>query len=134
MQMLPPKQGRNSRLGHISIEDFAALVGTTKQRVIDWRKGNAYPDSRNRVRLAEVSGGVYTPDDFKGPSLPARQAMADRMIVIEEAVADLTTALDVAQQANAEIRERVAALEAWRAALQEADPKTQSMRPERSGP
>lgn len=77
---LPPKPGRKSRLGHISIEDFAELLGTTKARVIEWRKGDAYPDEKNRERLAAVSGGRYTADDFKGPSATENQ---DRLTGLE---------------------------------------------------
>lgn len=63
--MLPPPEGRRSRLGHISIDDFAQQIGSTRQRVIEWEGGSAYPDKKNRDRLAAASGGVYRPDDFR---------------------------------------------------------------------
>lgn len=72
IQSTPPKEGRQARLEHISIEDFAAMLGTSKQRIIDWRDGTGHPDARNREKLAAASQGRYTADDFKGPTKAQR--------------------------------------------------------------
>lgn len=79
MESIPPKEGRNSRLGHISIEDFADLIGSSKQRVIDWRKGTSFPDETNRARLEAVSGGRYSADDFKRPTEAEQQARLEEL-------------------------------------------------------
>lgn len=121
MQSLPPKEGRNSRLGHISIEDFAELLGTSKQRLIDWRKGEGFPDDRNRERLAAVSEGRYEADDFRGPGAAGRREMAVRLEELEAKVASLRKEhADFVRVAT----ERMARLEA-----NLASPKQQSTQP-----
>lgn len=97
MKSLPPKEGRKSRLGHISIEDFAALLETSKQRVIDWRNGKSYPDLRNRERLAAVSRGRYVPDDFKGPTTESKASTLARLEALERKVQALPTAEELRQ-------------------------------------
>lgn len=121
IKALPPKEGRRSRLGHISIEDFAELLGTTKQRVIDWRSGDAFPDGKNRERLAEVSAGRYRADDFRGPVTAGKVETAARLAALEEEVAVLREALDVARKAQRATLRRLSALE--KAA--ESRPRTQ---------
>lgn len=63
-ESLPPKEGRQSRKGHVSQEDFAPLVGVSRGRIIAWEGGDAYPEPENAERLAELSGGLYTSADF----------------------------------------------------------------------
>ena len=95
---LPPKEGRRSRIGHLSKDDFAELVGASRGRVIAWTTGVAYPEPRYRVRLAELSEGRYQPDDFAPPNHTARQAelgaAVDRMERILEALADRVESLE----------------------------------------
>lgn len=69
IRSLPPKDGRRARIDHISIDDFAELLGAKRSRVITWTKGRGYPNEQYQQRLADLSAGRYTPDDFRKPDL-----------------------------------------------------------------
>jgi transcriptional regulator with XRE-family HTH domain len=82
----PPQPGRQSRLGHISIEDFAKLLGTSSQRVYEWLNTASYPGEKNAERLAEASKGRYTAEQFMRPAPLRTQATARRLEQLEAAV------------------------------------------------
>lgn len=131
IESTPPREGRRSRLGHISIEDFADLLGTTKARVIEWRKGTAFPDQTNRDRLAGASGGRYSADDFKGPSAEENR---DLLAVLREEVAALTRALDVSRGEHRKLAQRVGDLEKTARTPVEAPLRARAKRQGQTGP
>lgn len=62
---LAPRPGVKSRSGYADMDYFAELVGAPdRQRVIAWEKGGE-PQAPYRLRLAELSEGVYSPEDFR---------------------------------------------------------------------
>jgi hypothetical protein len=103
---IPPAPGRRSRLGYISKDDFAELIGTGRTRVIAWTTGQAYPEARYRERLAELSKGRWLPADFARDAAPT-----DRLAALEAEVERLADALDTAGKAYDRLRARVRALE-----------------------
>ena len=92
---LPPKPGRRSRIGHISIEDFAELAGVSKGRLIAWMKGEASPDAKNRARLAAASQGRYQAEDFIGREELERGEQRGRLEELEAALNRLAVDLPV---------------------------------------
>lgn len=78
---LPPKDGVRTRTGYASLDYFAELLGTNRQRIIDWKNGGE-PDLRYRERLAELSKGQFTPDDFARPRA-ARAELEARVAELE---------------------------------------------------
>lgn len=61
---IPPKQGVRARVPYASVDYFAELLGTNRQRINDWINKGTEPQPRYRQKLAELSKGRYTPDDF----------------------------------------------------------------------
>lgn len=126
---LPPREGRKSRLGHMSVEDFAEHLGTTKTRVIAWEKGKAYPDAINRERLSTASEGRFQPESFMQSVEP------DPLEALEGEVADLTVGLEASRKANNSLRLRVSTLERAVKELQALAPREgQAKRRVRSEP
>jgi hypothetical protein len=86
----PPPAGRKSRLGYISKEDFADLVGCGRSRIFAWTRTQwpQYPEERFRERLADLSRGRYQPDDFASPDdsavRRAEQRLEPRVAALEE--------------------------------------------------
>lgn len=108
IESTPPRAGRRSRIGHISIEDFAEAIGTTKARVIPWTKGRSYPDEKNRARLAAASGGRYSADDFIPPP---ESNQDDHLAELRAEVDELRRELDLSRVAQEALLRRVAGLE-----------------------
>lgn len=110
-QSIAPPEGRRSRLGYISKDDFAALIGCSRTRVIAWTNAENpdYPEERYRVRLAELSGGRFMPDDFRRPDQPG--PLATRLEQLAKELSNLTKALHVAGLAHEELKGRVEAME-----------------------
>ena len=86
---IPPPAGRQSRRDYISKDDLAELLEVSRSAVIRWTNGQGYPDERNRVRLAELSGGRYRPEDFQPASRTVEEmgSLERRMAAVERAVA-----------------------------------------------
>lgn len=104
IRQTPPLEGRNSRLGHISKEDFAVVLGVSKSALFNWLDG-AEPDPSNRERLAAASGGRYSPEDFAtGPDeRPVKNRdLRDRLRLLEDAHVRLRDEFDAAVRAMAQ--------------------------------
>lgn len=90
---LPPDPAlKKPKLTYASQDYFAKLVGAPegaqgRQRVIAWERDGAEPELRYRERMAELSGGVYTPDDF-ATTRSTRASLEARVTELERAVAE----------------------------------------------
>lgn len=91
---LPPKEGRRSRLGYPSKDDLAEMLGASRGRMIAWTTGEGYPEPRYRIKLAELSKGRYSPEDFAPPSPAALRALAVRQEELEAEVARMGPILE----------------------------------------
>lgn len=62
----PPLATRKARRGYISKDDFAVLLGISRSRIYAWTRDTnpQYPEEESRQKLADVSEGRYSPDDF----------------------------------------------------------------------
>lgn len=111
----PPPPGRKSRRPHGSLDDFAAALGTSRQRVAAWIRGESEPEDWNRQRLAEASGGRYTADDFRQPRAPSElEAINRKLDQIVELLAPLRPAAPAATgtaSAGAELLHTIAELQ-----------------------
>src|SRR5262245_7596414 len=93
---LPPSPKRSKpRLPYINYDDMAELIGTTRQQLVLWVKGEAYPAAKNREQLALLSGGRFTADNFRVPREPSElaQVMA-RLDSMESQLVKLTRAVE----------------------------------------
>ncbi len=84
VRRMTPSPRAHGRLGHISKEDFAELIGVSRSRIFAWTRADnpEYPEERHRVRLAELSGGRYVPEDFAPPGrepTPGTRAVLERI-------------------------------------------------------
>lgn len=88
---LPPAEGRRSRLGYLSKDDFADLLGAGRSTVINWTTGKAFPEERYRIELARLSGGQYAPEDFENPQSPGlgKGSLERRLKAVEATVVRL---------------------------------------------
>lgn len=48
----------------ISVPDFADMVNVERQSVHRWLKNERVPDALRLAKIAEVTGGAVTPNDF----------------------------------------------------------------------
>lgn len=76
---------RQLREEHGSHDKLAAALGTSRQRVIGWEKGQA-PGGEYRDKLAALSG--LPADDFRYG--PTQRGVSDRLDAIEKMIRDLT--------------------------------------------
>ena len=87
---LQPPPHRRSRLGYMSVDDFAAMIGTTRQQVMALIYGTSRPNAKNREKLALASGGVFSAKDFLEPREPTELEVVhgkiDQLIVRFRAV------------------------------------------------
>jgi transcriptional regulator with XRE-family HTH domain len=92
-QTIPPPKGRAARNPYISMEDFAEVLDVSRATIFRWYRGEGI-DEQNRQKLAGLSQGRYTPDDFMQPP--------------REALLEETRRL---RAENQELRHRIAELE-----------------------
>lgn len=112
-RLLPPAAGVRSRTGYASLDELAALLGTNRSHVIQWKKGSE-PSRRHRERLAELSGGRYSPDDFVRRRPGSRRELAaleDRVRALEELAKERVPGVDLLGEAVERLREGMDALE-----------------------
>jgi uncharacterized protein YceH (UPF0502 family) len=95
------------------MEYLAKLAGTSMSQLAKWKKEQGQPGPRFREKFAELSGGLYTADDFMtdrgreragDAALPSRAALAENLLELEASVAGL-------RRTVASLRRRIAALE-----------------------
>lgn len=124
-QATPPPPGRRSRLGYISKDDFAKLIGCSRTRVIAWTRDEDpnYPEERYRIRLAALSNGRFTPDDFRRPDQPGPIAVRLEQLAAE--LRNVKDALHVAGLAHDRLAAQVSAM-AEREKEREAAPRAQT--------
>lgn len=107
-KMLPPKPGRRTRLGYLSGDDLADLLGVSRTRIPVWENGRGHPDPPQRERLAELSGGRFSPEDFERRSEPQPLPLIRGL---REDVDALTASLAAAEKSVALLTKRVSVLE-----------------------
>lgn len=111
-RMLPPGPGVNSRTGYASLDRLAELLGTNRSHLIQWKKGTQ-PSRRHREKLAELSGGRYSPDDFARPRPGSRRELAaleDRVRALEELAKERVPGVDLLEAAVERLTEGMDAL------------------------
>lgn len=112
----PAERTKKSSEDYPTQEEFGALVGVDRFRVLAWESGST-PNVSYRAKLAEISGGRFAPDDFKATGASAAEVRR-RLSRVERRLGEVVAA--VAQQRHdfdefvEGMTERLAALEAGR--------------------
>lgn len=105
---LPPAKGVRSGLGYASLDELARLLGTNRSLVITWTRG-AEPSEKHRRRLAELSRGVYEPDDFR--LAVARRARDSDVRAVYETVLAVREEIAQLQAVQVEQRQKLGRIE-----------------------
>lgn len=107
----------------MNAEDFAKFIGTSRNVVVSWIKGEAVPDRKNRERLALASGGRYTPSDFIDEK-------PDPVAELNELMQTIALRVQKLDQSIGKLSRRLEALDASVQALSSSTQTPQAVSPE----